>query len=261
LTTEVAVIHPVPRFRLTNDTPLPATGDTLTVPSASLSWTAAPWFDLAYRLPRSLGFLSINYRFLTTEGSDIAPFGRGIGDLHSRLDLNLINLDYGTTPYAFAPRWDFQWRAGVQLADVWFDSTLRGDGLFQQASNSFRGAGPHVRMDLQRHLECAPGLSLFGRLEGAGVLGRISQKFHEQIGDTAGFWEQNGIQFVPVLWVQAGCSYVPATNPHWEISLGYVYEHWWFVGQLGTDSNAGVQSATRGEFDTQGVFLRCQVDF
>jgi hypothetical protein len=266
INTEVSVLHPVLRFRLTNDTPMPATGDTLTVPGARLDWTAAPWFDVGYRLPRSLGFFSINYRFFTSKGTQAVLLGDRAADVRSRLDENLINLDYGDAPYAFAPHWDFEWRIGVQLADVYFDSALRGEALFQEGTNSFRGAGPHARLDLTRHLLLLPGWSLFGRLEGAGVLGRISQKFREQIDHTTGsttaaLSEQNGTQMVPTLLVQAGCSYVPPTHANWMFTLGYVYEHWWYVGQLGEDSNAGAQSATRGEFETQGIFLRCQVDY
>jgi hypothetical protein len=264
--TEVDVIHPVLRARLSNDTPLIGTGTTLAVPGAPLHWTAAPWLDAAYRLPRSLGFFSINYRFFTSEGGGSGVLADNPADVRSRLDENLINLDYGTTPYAILPRCSCQWRIGVQLADVFFDSSIRNGTGAQSASNSFRGAGPHARLELDHHLPFGPGLSLYGRLEGAGVLGRISQKFREEItnpggGPANGFWEQNGTQMVPTLLVQAGLDYVPPRRANWRLSLGYVYERWWYVGQLGEDSNAGTLSNTRGEFGTQGVFLRGQVDF
>jgi hypothetical protein len=121
-------------------------------------------------------------------------------------------------------------------------------------------------MELDRHLLGVGGLSFYGRLEGAFDLGRISQKFREQINHAgaapaSGFWEQNGTQMVPVLVVQGGFRYTPPRFCNWNFSLGYVYEHWWYVGQLGEDSNAGAQSNTRGEFETQGIFLRGQVDF
>jgi hypothetical protein len=260
------VIHPVLRFRLTNDAPIPTTGETLTVPGATLNWTAAPWFDVSYRLPRSLGFFSINYRFFTSEGSGSDFLLDRPADVHSRLDENLINLDYGITPYSFMPRWDFQWRIGVQLADVFFDSIIRNEALSQQASNSFRGAGAHARLEVDRHWQGIPGLSFYGRLEGAGVLGRITQKFREQVTNpagppTLGIWEQNGTQMVPTLLVQAGLNYVPPAHPNWTFTFGGAYERWWYVGQLGEDSNGGAQSMTRGEFETLGVVLRCQVDY
>jgi hypothetical protein len=262
---EVALIHPVLRFRLTNDTPLSGTGDTLTVPGSRLNWTVAPWIDAGYLLPRSLGYFSVNYRFFNADGRQTAVLDNRAAEVRSRLDENLINIDYGSTPFAFEPRWDFEWRIGVQLADVYFDSAIANDRLSQQGTNSFRGAGPHARMDIDRHILAVPGLSLFGRLEGAGVLGRITQKFREGLPnpgtEPTGFWEQNGTQMVPVLWVQAGLSYVPPGNPNWKFTVGYTYEHWWYVGQLGEDSNGGAQSATRGEFETEGVFLRLLVNF
>jgi hypothetical protein len=265
--TELAIIRPTLRFRLTNDTPLEPSGHTLTVPGANLGWTVAPWFDLGYVLPRSLGLVSLNYRFFNAEGNGTALLNDHPGALRSRLGENVINLDYGTTPFAFAPGWDFQWRIGVELAEVFFDSRVRNATGEQSSSNLFRGAGPHARLDVYRHLADVPGLSLFGRLESAGDLGRIDQKFREQItgpGGAAlsgGTWDQNGTQMVPMILVQAGFSYVPPEHKNLLFTLGYVFEHWWYVGQLGEDSNAGAQSATRGEFGTQGVFLRGQIDF
>jgi hypothetical protein len=216
-------------------------------------------------LPRSLGYVSVNYRFFAADGRETGVLNDRAAEIRSRLDENLINIDYGATPYTFLPRWDFEWRIGVELADVYFDSAITSDRLTQQASNTFRGAGPHGRMDIERHILATAGLSLFGRLEAAGVLGRIDQKFREGPpgagSPVTGYWDQNGIQMVPVLWVQAGLSYVPPAHPNWKIIVGYSYEHWWYVGQLGEDSNGGSQSNTRGEFESEGVFLRCWVDF
>lgn len=258
--TELAFIHPVLRNRLTNDTPLRPSGNTLTVPSAELPWTVAPWFDLGYRLPRSLGIVSLNYRFFTADGNGTTVFAGLPSELRSRLGENVVNLDYGTGPCSFAPRWDFLWRIGAQYADVFFDSRLAGGSASQQASNHFNGAGPHARLDLSRSLDPLPGWSLFSRLDGAVVFGRISQKFSQQTA-VLETWEQNGTQSVPVLNVQAGLSYTPPALPGWRFTLGYTYEHWWYVGQLGEDSNDGSLSRTRGEFETQGIFLRGQVDF
>jgi hypothetical protein len=271
--TELDLVHPVVRNRITNDTPLRPSGDVLTVPTASLPWTVSPWFDLGYRLPDSLGLISLNYRFVVDQGSGADVLLGLPADLHSRLTQNVVNIDYGTTPYAFAPHSDFSWRIGVELADVYFDSTLRNGASvlavgnsFQQASNNFFGAGPHARMDVEHHLCAVPGLSLFGRVEGAVDFGRISQKFREQVprGDfeVTGSWEQNGQQTVPTLLLQAGLDYVPPALPHTKFTLGYIYEHWWYIGQLGEDSiTTGAISASRGDIDTMGVFLRGQVDF
>jgi hypothetical protein len=265
--TELALIHPVLGAHLANNTPLKPSGDTVTLPSANLNWTVAPWFDLGYRLPRSLGLVSINYRFFTTEGTQAAFLGDQPFALRSRLDENLINLDYGTLPYEFLPHWDFWWRTGVQLADVFFDSRIHGSALDQSASNNFRGAGPHVRLELERHLAGLPGLSLYSRLEGAGDLGRINQNFAERRTSpdgvtTFGTWNQNGIQMVLNVFLEAGLTYVPPGRNNLRFNLGYLYERWFAVGELGDDAQAGVISnAESGGFDTQGFFLRGQVDF
>jgi hypothetical protein len=265
--TELAFIHPVLTAHLANNTPLRPSGDIVTLPSANLNWTVAPWFDLGYRLPRSLGLVSVNYRFFNTEGTQAISLGDRPFALRSRLDENLLNLDYGTLPYEFLPHWDFWWRTGVQLADVYFDSGLRGSALAQSATNNFRGAGPHVRLELERHLAGLPGLSLYSRLEGAGVLGRINQNFAQgqtfpDGATTFGTWNQNGIQMVLNIFVEAGLTYVPPGRENLRFNLGYVYERWFAVGQLGDDAQAGVVSNVEsGGFDTQGLFLRAQVDF
>jgi hypothetical protein len=259
------VVHPVVRNRITNDTPLRPTGDTLTLPSAAMPWTVSPWFDLGYRLPDSLGLVSLNYRFVADQGSGTALLLDQPAALHSRLTQHVVNLDYGTTPCAFAPHCDFAWRFGVEFADVFFDSALRDGPVFQQASNNYFGVGPHARLDLIHHLCGVPGLSLFGRVEGAVDFGRISQKFREQVPDrgglVGGLWEQNGMQTVPTLLLQAGLDYVPPALPCATFTLGYFYEHWWYLGQLGSEADAGTQSASRGEVDSMGVFVRARWDF
>jgi hypothetical protein len=264
---ELGVVHPVVRNRITNEVPVSPTGDVLTLPSATLLCTVSPDFEVAYRLPRSLGYFAVDYRFVIAEGSATDELAGAAADLHSRLTEHVIDIDYGSSPVAFAARWEFDWRVGARIADVFFDSTLRNDLMFQQASNNFLGAGPHVRLDLQRHLLCPPGFSLYGfslygRLEGAVAFGRISQKFREEIGDLSGFQEQNSFQSVPTLLLQAGVRWVPRMLPSTTWTLGYVYEHWWYVGQLGTDSSGSeAQSASRGEVETQGIFLRGEIDF
>jgi hypothetical protein len=267
---DLALVHPVVRSRISNNDPLPKSGSVLDLPNAKLSWTASPWFDLGYRLPDDLGLVSLNYRFVIAEGNgSAAASGQGPADLHSRLTQHVINIDYGTTPFAFLPHWDFEWRFGVEFADVFFDSLEGvGKGSFEQVSNNFRGAGPHTRLDLEHPLGAVPGLALFGRLEGAVDFGRISQKFREgSTGSKSGnttvtdFAEQNSMQTVPTLLVQAGLQYCPPRLPRTRWTLGYVYEHWWYVGQLGEDGANGNITDTKGDVDTMGVFLRGQVNY
>jgi hypothetical protein len=267
VSTELALIHPVLRAHLANNTPLQPSGDTITLPNANQSWTVAPWFDVGYRLPRSLGLVSVNYRFFNSDGTQTTFLGDQPFALRSRLAENFINIDYGTTPYEFLPHWDFWWRAGLQLADVFFDSHIQNGTLEQASSNNFRGAGPHARLEINRHLGALPGLSLYTRLDGAAPLGRINQNYAERLTNpdgtaTTGRWNQNGIQMPLNLFVQAGLAYVPPGRENLRFNLGYVYERWFAVGQVGDDAQAGIiTNATSGGFDAQGIFLRGQWDF
>ena len=70
----------------------------------SLDWTVAPRFELGYRFPDSFGDFSASYRFLTSEGRGTAINAFGAFDVRSRLDLNQLDLDYGSARFfALAP--------------------------------------------------------------------------------------------------------------------------------------------------------------
>jgi hypothetical protein len=262
---EVQLVRPALKDRIVNDAPLP-NGATLAVPGADLTWTVAPVFEVGYRLPEGLGLLALDYRFLESDGAATVHYpDQGDFHLRTRLSLNRWGLDYGTAPFEFAPRWDFAWRVGVRLEDVFFDSRLQGAGLTQQASNNFLGAGPHARLELWRRSPALPGLALFGRLDGAVDIGRISQKFRDQSTNPGGSpsgagLEQNSTQAVPTLTAQAGLTYAPPWAENLHFAVGYLYEHYWYLGQLGENS-AGQFSSSRGELTSHGAFLRGQIDF
>jgi hypothetical protein len=269
---EVEILRPFLKDRVQNDAPLPISGSILQLPAANLNWTAAPWFEAGYRLPESWGYLAASFRFLDSEGSAILPYANLLTAVHTRLGLDMGDLDYGATQYQWAPRWIWDWRVGLRAADVFFDTRAVNGLANQQTTNFFRGLGPHGRLDLYRYLDSVPGLALFGRSDGAVLLGRISQKIRNTAlnpNGTPAFYEsyeQNGAQAVPVLIVQAGLSYTPPGWCNWQFAGGYFFEHWWYVGQLGLDSTStsfvgGPFSTTRGEVGSQGVFLRARYDF
>lgn len=246
---------------------VPIDGDFVTrvhLPTAELEWTVAPRFELGYRLPDELGELLVSYRFLVTEGC-----ARGFRDfvglharatLHSRLDLNVIDLDYAHREPSLGPDWDMKWKIGVRLANVFFDSRSQvrysspaiPDEFIEGArtSNYFFGAGPHVGLDLSRRLG-ATGLALYGRAEAALVVGRINQSFENTFAfdgfALGGAVSAHQTQAVPVLNVQAGLAWVPPIGEGVRFALGYQYEHWWYLGQVGN---------SRAELWDQGVFLR-----
>src|SRR5262249_55093255 len=129
---------------------------------------------------------------------------------------------------------------------------------------NFFGAGPHARLDVERRLDLMPGVALFGRLDGAVLIGQVQQRFRETVGaDDFLLTSVNTIrrtQSVPVLNVQTGLSYTPQGMKNLHFSTGYTYEHYFYVGNLGIDNN-GSPFGSHGEFWSQGWFLRGQIDF
>ena len=212
----------------------------------------------------------MSYRFLVSDGLERGQSDAdGLlihGRLRSRLDMNVIDLDYAHREYALGPAWDMKWRVGVRLANVFFDSRsavhfsvpAAGFSMFedQRTSNSFFGAGPHVGLDLSRRLGTS-GLAVFTRTEGALVVGRINQAFEDVFFFDDGFalggaHSQHGTQAVPLLNVQAGLSWTPAGYSWLRLSTGYQYEHWWYLGQVGN---------SRAELWDQGVFFRAEYKY
>ena len=158
------------------------------------------------------------------------------------------------------------WLAHV-YGNVFFESRAVNDAADQESSDYFTGFGPHARLDLQRCIAEVPGLALWTRLDGAVMLGRISQKFRdlETAPDgTQSFHgiEMNSTQAVPALIIQAGLAYTPPGRQNLHFNFGYLYERWWYVGQIGESGLGSTNpSRTHGEIGSQGLFLRAQVDF
>jgi hypothetical protein len=191
-----------------------------------------------------------------SEGRAVLPnFDLGDdGFLKSRLDLHSVDFDYGSREFSLDPHWDMKWRAGVRLANVFFDSLAEGFFREERTSNHFIGAGPHVGLDLWRSLDIE-GMGLFVRVEGASVVGQVSQSFERLIGDdtfvVGGATLVHHTQAVPVLTVQAGLSWVP-WHGRSRYAVGYEFERWWMLGEAG-DSH--------GELTTQGVIFRAEFGF
>jgi hypothetical protein len=229
--------------------------DNVHLPTAGLDWTAAPRFELGYRFAEGFGEFLLSYRLLVTEGHATMPgFDLGdVGFLKSRLDLHAVDFDYGSREFSLDPHWDMKWRAGVRLANFYFDSVALGLFREEGTSDHFIGAGPHVGLDLCRSLQI-DGMGLFVRLEGASVVGQISQNFKSVIGDEfllGGATLVHHTQAVPVLNVQAGLSWMP-WHGRTRLAMGYEFERWWFVGEAGE---------SRAELTTQGIFFRVEFGF
>jgi len=228
--------------------------NTVQLPSAGLDWTGSPRLELGYRLAEGLGELVFSYQALETDGSTILPgfdLDGGNGVLNSRLDVYVLDFDYVSREYSLGPRWDMKWKAGLRVANVSFDSVADGFFLEQRTRNDFWGVGPHAGLQVWRALD-VPGLALYGKIEGATVLGDIKQTFEEEIATDAGVLvgvtAQHQDQAVPVLNAQAGLAWTPCwRGQRLRFAGGYELEQWWYLGQAGD---------SRAELTVQGLFLR-----
>lgn len=232
--------------------------DTVHLPSAEMGWVGSPRVELGYRFEQGFGEFLASYRSLVAETTEIFPaydvFGDGL--LRTRLNLNVVDLDYGSREFGLFPAWDMKWRVGARIASVYFDSRAAGLLLGQRTSNSFFGAGPHVGLDLWRSLP-VPGMGIFARVDGSAIVGRINQSYEETIlfpNGTAigGATSQHGSQTVPVLSFQAGLGWKPWADMPLRLSAGYQFEQWWYLGQV---------EGSRAELTVQGIFLRGELGF
>jgi hypothetical protein len=231
----------------------------VSLPTAELDWTASPRIELGYRFSQGFGEFLLAYHSVVSEGTGTLAdfdFDGGQGFLKTRLDLNVLDLDYASREFSLGPHWDMKWKVGARLASVFFDSRATGFFLDQRVSNQFYGAGPHLGLDLWRYLN-GPELALFARFEGAALLGDIKQTFGETVAvDDLRLGGVNTVrqdQTVPVVGLQLGLGWTPCWSGNWlRFAAGYEIEQWWSVGRAG---------ASRGDLTIQGLFLRGEWSF
>jgi hypothetical protein len=260
---EAAWVVPHVKNRLVNNVIIDGVQvDTVHVPQAELDSTIAPRFEIGYRLPDGLGEFLFSYRFLVSEGTNFFSDNDGLTRVKSRVNLNVFDFDYANDECSLAPKWDMQWKVGVRLAGIYFDSRsclqtlpemFAALNVEQQATNNYWGAGPHAGLCLTRKLE-VPGVTLFARVEGATLLGHIRQQFSERFSFSGVpnmqfgvLTTDSGTQAVPTLSFQVGLGWSPPGWSELRFSGGYEYEHWWSLGQLNGSS---------AELWDQGIFLR-----
>jgi Legionella pneumophila major outer membrane protein precursor len=240
--------------------------DTVHVPGADLDWTVLPRIEVGYRLSSGFGEFLVGYRFFSTDGSAVLPSPDGTAAVRSRLDLNMVDMDYASREF-FTDQWPYvhmKWRFGLRWADAYFDTqalesftaAAAGTGVFERgASNNFWGLGPHLGLELDRPF-CGTGLDLVGWADGATLLGRLRQNFFEEattLGSNGlppyGNTRESVSQDVPIINLFIGLSWRPPNYPYFRAYAGYAYEYWWNVGR---NSN----TLSRGELSDQGVLLR-----
>jgi hypothetical protein len=242
---------------------------TVNLSATGLNWAPAPRIEFGYRFADGGGALIGSVFALDSQGSGVAPgfdpfaappdgggapsgfFPSAAGAVKSRLDLVAVDFDYGNRFYDLDPRWVVLWRAGVRFASWYFDTRVQGPALEQRASSYLFGVGPHSGVDLYRRLT-VPGLSLFGRAEGAALIGWIDQNFEETLSAAGvpfggGATRITDTRYVPTLRAQAGLRWSPWPERPFAVSAGYIFGGWWTQGQGRTSAATLIYN---------GVFLR-----
>jgi len=262
---EADLVWPHVRNRLIAPVTIDGFTEPLHLPTQSLEVTGSPLFILGYRFPEGYGEFTASYRSLVTEGSrNIDDFDiLGQGFLKSRLNVNVVDLDYGSQEIPLVTDkpgqlWDLKFDVGARIAGVYFDSTASGFALGLHTSNNFFGAGPHASLELYRYFQGFDGLALYGKVETAVVIGRVHQVFQESftldgVTFANGSTSQSGTQAVPVLGIEAGLSWTPVHTLRWlRFTGGYILNQWWDVGTTGGSS---------ADLTFQGLFLRTELHF
>jgi hypothetical protein len=246
----------------------PTQTDTVVVPTTTFNLTGSPRFELGYRVPKGFGEFLIAYRFLATQGAQDLSNDQGPFHLKSRLDLNVIDLDYANRHIllSVSPRLEMRWRAGIEVLTMFIDSRAdatslpaAGGLLDSRLATQLAGAGPHVGMELCYWLN-NPGLAFYGRCEGASLWVHQQQSTAEVVSAGAGAAPLGGLtqmtntNGIGMLGGQLGLCWTPSTLNTARFFLGYQFTWWAQVGR-----NASL--ATNGDLTENGFFARGEFSY
>jgi hypothetical protein len=244
----------------------PTQTDVVNLQTGLLGTVVSPRLEAGYRLGDQRGEFSLAYRFEVAERNSLADDGAAQRD---RLNLNIFDLDWANWHrFALAPGWDLRFNVGVRIGAIYYDTERNFGGppvnttgpFLERATNNVVGAGPEVGFQLYRQV-LFPGLSVYGKFQGANLFCDIRQTFSEQTTSAASVvFASNASNLqvdVPMITLQAGLSYMP---PGWNqnrLMLGYVWEEFWQTGRL---NNPGGLSSS-GDILNRGLFLRLELNF
>src|SRR5262245_21683003 len=119
---DVELVGPAIKQRVQGQVMLGETLVDVRLPDADLNWTGAPRLQLGYRFAEGVGELAASYRLLATEGSGSIPGFDAAGDgaLKSRLDAQVLILDYSSREFSLWPFWDMKAHVGVCFPSIFF---------------------------------------------------------------------------------------------------------------------------------------------
>jgi len=280
---DVGIVQPYIGSKINSGTDLDGTfpGNPVALPIGALNFTATPRFEIGYRWPEGLGEIRGTYTRIQATGNRTIPdqlpgFTRA---LRTRLQMNVVDFDYcfsefnlGDIPLiptmAQTPGWlglrrpptiyqndplAIRFRLGGRAATMFLDAQATGaQVLNERMMNNFAGAGFHVAVEGTKAMPWRP-LSLYGKLDFAGVLGTVQQNFERT--DALGNSAQSAVDTevgVPCFGMEWGLQYVPASISNFRASMSYQYGHWWQFAD--TDDSTAI-------FQTNGVLLSGQWGF
>jgi hypothetical protein len=238
------------------------------VNSSHLNWTVSPRFEVGYRLPSGFGGIALAYRFLVSQGSEGVIGADGPATLSSRLNANVVDLDWVSHEYVLWAICEMRVRFGLRYLNVYFDSQANepfaeaaaGSTIFnQRTTDSTWVIGPHAGVDLRRRLGFW-GLAILGFVDISEGWGRVRQNYF--VFTTSG---TNGLpqaaqdsisssDAVPVLTARLGLNWQPPAYANIHLFAGYQLDYWWNIGRMGSFT-------TFGYFFDSGIVLRGEWNF
>ncbi len=153
------------------------------LPNAPLHAQIMPTLTFGYRWGQATGDVTMSYRFVAGAGTEFLGPGAGFTPAgatdRSRLNFQVLDIDYGNYEPSLGPQWDMKWRIGVRGVMNYSDNQAASAFLAQQTTNRFWGIGPHAALDLRRWIGDT-GLALYGRLDTSIPIGRVAQRVHRR---------------------------------------------------------------------------------
>jgi hypothetical protein len=241
---------------------------TVGVDPSHLNWTVSPRIEVGYRLPSGFGGISVAYRNMTSQGSEGVIGADGPATLSSRLNVNLVDLDWVSKEYTPWSLWEMRCHFGLRYLNTYFDSQANepfagaaaGTTIFnQRTTDNVWGLGPHWSLDVRRQLGFG-GLAISGFIDLSDNWGRLRQNYFASSTTSASGLPQAGQTSVatsvsvPALTARLGLNWQPPAYPNFRLFAGYQLDYWWNVGRIDNLLNDGFP--TSGYFFDSGIVLR-----
>jgi hypothetical protein len=243
---------------------------TVGVNPSHLNWTISPRFEVGYRLSSGFGGIALSFRNITSQGSEPVIGADGPATLSSRLNVNLVDLDWVSNEYTPWKLCEMRVRFGLRYLNAYFDSQANepfdeaaaGSTIFnQRTTNSAWALGPHAGVDLRRRLGFW-GLAVVGFVDFGDGWSRVRQNYFASSTTSASGLPQAGqvisatSSSAPVLTARLGLNWQPPASPNIHLFAGYQLDYWWNIGR-----NAALPITSVGYFFDSGIALRGEWNF